>query len=327
MGDRTRRLLAGVLAVLTATGVLVALGAVPTHRAERAAVPPPTRSTTATRPPPTSDTERTGHPALAVKIDNVAAARPPVGIRAAEVVHVEPVEGGLSRLVAVFGEHRPPVIGPVRSARRTDLQLLAQYGSPVLAFSGAAPELLPHIARSAVVNASGKRVPAAYFRDGSRTAPNNLFVRPSRLPAAPPDGSNIPTRPGPAPPGGVPTEHHEVSYRSATVGFTWSDRQRRWLVSMDGRPYFDADGNRVTAGTVVIKHVPVHDSAIIDSAGNASPVATTVGTGRALVLRDGRAFDASWSRPSAGDTTRYTTAAGEPLPFASGQRWVVLVGR
>lgn len=323
MGDRTRGLLAGALAVLTVAGVLVALGVVPVHRGRTPTSPTRQDAAPAARTPRSTEPAAQGHPVLAVKIDNVAAARPPVGIHAAEVVYVEPVEGGLSRLVAVFGERRPPVVGPVRSARRTDLQLLAQYGRPVLAFSGAAPELLPRIEQAPVVNASKARVPAAYFRDSSRAAPHNLFLRPSRLPTGQLAPSTAP-RFGPAPAGGVPTRHREVGYRSATVGFTWSEQQQRWLVSMDGAPYVGADGRRVTAATVVIKRVRVQASSITDSAGNPSPFAMTVGSGRAVVLRDGRAFTALWSRPTPRDSTSYTTPTGKPIPFSSGQRWVVL---
>src|SRR5690606_13459808 len=79
-------------------------------------------------PAPPGAPSRVAAPALGVKVDNVAAARPPTGLAPAEVVYVEPVEGGFTRLLALYGEQKPPVVGPVRSARESDLQLLAQYG-------------------------------------------------------------------------------------------------------------------------------------------------------------------------------------------------------
>lgn len=252
------------------------------------------------------------------------AARPQTGVEAADVVYVEPVEGGASRLIAVFASNVPPIVGPVRSARETDLALLPQFGFPTLAFSGAAPELLPDIDAAPLHDASPAGVPAAYFRDSARSAPHNLYVRPDRLP---PGGGWSPQAPlvfGPPPAGGVPTSHEEVHYESASIGFSWSQDTGRWLVSMDGAPYSTAGAGRIGAGTVVIQHVPVRDSALSDSLGNVTPFAETVGSGRATVLRDGLAFEASWSRPAPEVGTTYTTPEGHPLPFAPGQVWTVL---
>ena len=73
---------------------------------------------------------------LAVKIDNTSAARPRIGLDAADVVYVEPVEGGLTRLLAVFSRKQPAEVGPVRSGRESDVDLVANYGRVALAFSG-----------------------------------------------------------------------------------------------------------------------------------------------------------------------------------------------
>jgi hypothetical protein len=89
---------------------------------------------------------------LAVKIDNLAPARPQTGLTSADIVYVIPVEGGLSRLLAVFSSHVPPVIGPVRSAREDDLELLRQFGRPAFAYSGAQPQLLPVVARARIID-------------------------------------------------------------------------------------------------------------------------------------------------------------------------------
>jgi Protein of unknown function (DUF3048) N-terminal domain len=82
-------------------------------------------------------------PAPAVKIDNIVYARPKTGPGSADIVYVLPAEGGLTRFVAVFSSHLPPVKGPVRTAREDDLGLLAQFGRLGFAYSGAQPQLLP----------------------------------------------------------------------------------------------------------------------------------------------------------------------------------------
>jgi hypothetical protein len=89
---------------------------------------------------------------LAVKIDNIVNARPQTGLGRAAIVYVLPVEGGLSRFLAVFYAHFPPVVGPVRSARDDDLQLLRQFGRPAFAYSGAQPQLLPVVERARIAD-------------------------------------------------------------------------------------------------------------------------------------------------------------------------------
>lgn len=260
---------------------------------------------------------------LAVKIDNAAKARPALGVEAADVVYVEPVEGGVSRIVAVFASRLPPVVGPVRSARETDLQLLPQFGRPALAFSGAAPALLSRIAQSSIRDVSAARRPGAYFRDQGRPAPHNMFVRPHRLPLGADWPSGAQPRFGPPPGGGVPHGHDVVRYRAASIAFDWSPAQDRWLVSLDGAPALSGD-HRLQADTVVVQQVRTRRSAIRDITGSPSPVAETVGQGTARVLRDGRSFPVTWSRPTPEQATTYSTPGGEPVPFAPGQIWTVL---
>jgi hypothetical protein len=79
----------------------------------------------------------------------------------------------------------------------------------------------------------------------------------------------------------------------------------------------------VAAATVVVQYVKVTASRYHDVLGNPTPYTETVGSGKAQVLRDGRSFDASWSRPAAADGTTFTAADGSPVNFADGQVWVV----
>ncbi len=322
---------AAVAVVAVVAGILVAL-----NRTDEVALDAP-RSTAPTTPtPPTASTPPTtstpapaaprAAPMLAVKIDNVAPARPQTGVGSADVVYVEPVEGGLTRLVAIYAGRAPAVIGPVRSARRTDIQLLAQYGRPVLAYSGAAPELLPSLRAADIVNAPPARARRAFHRNGARPAPHNLYVRPANLPR----GARAPARPplrfGAAPGGGQPATRQDVAFRAAHYTFTWSARTHRWLVSLDGRPLISTESGRVSAATVVIQRVElIARERIEDARGAVSPVARTVGGGRAFVLRDGRRFTGTWSRPGPRAPTRFHTATGIDLPLARGPVWILLV--
>lgn len=290
----------------------------------------PSASTTA-KPTPTDDRPyQQGKPVLAVKIDNVATARPPTGLGDADIVYVEPVEAGLSRLLAVYGTRQPKTVGPVRSARASDLELLRQFGHPAFAYSGARSSVLDDIRRAPLADVSPAHAGNAYTRRGPHRAPHNLYADPSRLrdragQAEPP--GDIGFRYGAAPAGGKATKARSVEYKAFRVGFSWSEQQRRWLVQMDGRAHVTRDGGRSAAATVVVQYVDIEPRGPKDKFGNVSPYVTTTGDGKATVLRDGKAYDARWSRPRADAGTRYTTAEGKPMRFADGQVWVVFAKR
>lgn len=333
MGQRARggrATTAGVLAA-TITAALLA-GCTTGHRpvddgrgAEHRPAPPPSATPDAGPVSPPDATRSATGPVLAVKIDNVGAARPQAGLDAADVVYAEPVEGGLSRLLAVYASELPEVVGPVRSARESDLELLRQFDRPVLAFSGAQRRLLPLIGRAPLRPAAPDDASGAYYRGAGRTAPHNLYVRPRLLLSAPPGAAALTTgfHYGTAPSGGRAESARTVRYPSARFTFAWSPDRKRWLVAMDGTPTRTADGERVAPATVVVQYVKVRASAYRDVLGSNTPYTETVGSGTAEVLRGGRAYDGFWARRAANGGTEFTTADGAPLNFAEGQVWVV----
>ena len=266
---------------------------------------------------------------LAVKIDNIVSARPQTGLTHADIVYVLPVEGGLSRFLAIFSSNYPRAIGPVRSAREDDLQLLQQFGRPAFAYSGATPALLPYIRRTARIVNLYAGTTTGYYRDFSRIAPYNLYAHTRQLLAQAHGASmarDIGFRFGPPPPGGKVTKSASVSYSSASFRFTWSAAKGRWLVTMDGAPAVTTDGGRLAPATVVIQHTTVRTSRFREY-GSRPPYAESVGSGTALVLRDGRAWTVHWSRPTSNGGTTFTTASGQRMTFARGQVWVVLAHR
>ena len=266
-------------------------------------------------------------PVLAVKIDNIVFARPQTGIASADIVYVLPVEGGLSRFLAIFSSHFPAVIGPVRSARQDDLELLRQFGRPAFAFSGAQPQLIRVVERARIVDLYSGLV-GGYFRGSNRIAPYNLYGRTRTLlveSKGATNAHNIGFAFGPAPRGGRATASESVSYPAARFVFTWSSAMQRWLVWMDGAQARSTEGMQLSAATVVIQRTVVRTSRFLE-AGRRPPYAETTGSGSAVVLRDGRAYQAHWSRPNADGGTTFTTSTGQPMTFAPGPVWIVLVG-
>ncbi|WP_461029469.1 DUF3048 domain-containing protein [Streptomyces sparsus] len=269
-------------------------------------------------------------PVLAVKLDNAAQARPHTGLDQADLVYVEKVEGGQSRLMGVYSSAYPDTLGPVRSARESDLELLRQFDRPAFAYSGVRSAL-----RQAVENSPNEVVPQssapdAYFRQAGRPAPHNLFLRPEQALRAAPDAgrpSDIGFRFGKLPDGGEPVTERAVRYSSAVTSFEWSPEEGRWLASFDGAPALTSEGGRLGPPTVVIQHVTMRPSEFRDVTGAVTPYVETVGEGPATVLRDGRAFETTWQRVSESAGTEFHLPDGEPMLFDRGQVWIVYADR
>jgi hypothetical protein len=230
---------------------------------------------------------------IVAKIDNIADARPPTNLTSADIVYLLPVEGGLSRIFAVYSSRIPKVIGPVRSARQDDLALLRQFGKPGFAYSGATPHLLPFIARARVVNQYDT---PAYFRDDNRVAPHNLYADGRVLRAEAPGAStarDIGFRFGP--PARRPA--HDIVQRVLPGGgvqlpLVGADAP---LAGLDGR--HAGHRRRRRAPRRGHRDHPGHGRADIPvpRIRRSSPYVQSTGSGTAVVLRDGRAWRVHWS--------------------------------
>ncbi|MFR9676054.1 DUF3048 domain-containing protein [Streptomyces sp. TR06-5] len=294
--------------------------------------PSPTPTPSRTTPPRSPFTGRAGpqHPVLTVKLANTRSARPHTGLQAADLVYVEQVEGGLSRLMGVYASRTPRRTGPVRSARESDLELLRQFGHPALAYSGVRSALRDDMRRAPLRAVNPTTAPKAFERTSGRPVPNNLYLRPAAALRATQKVStprDIGFRFGPAPEGGTPKRHRTVAYPAARFAFDWSASGNRWLVSMDGSPARVTGGTRLGPPTVVVQYVTMRPSRFRDVAGAVTPYIETVGSGRAVVLRDGRAYRVRWKRPSPGAGTRFLLPDGRRMPFARGQVWIVYAER
>ena len=122
------------------------------------------------------DPAKASRPALVVKIDNFPTiARPQVGINQADVVFEEIVEG-ITRFAAVFQSEDADPVGPIRSARTSDINILAQLGRPLLAWSGGNPFVTRAIGNANIDNLTPDRYESAYFRTKDRAQAPQLLL-------------------------------------------------------------------------------------------------------------------------------------------------------
>lgn len=268
------------------------------------------------------------HRVLAVKIDNTVNSHPQAGVVAADIVYLEEVEYGLTRLMAVYSSRYPKVVGPVRSARIADLEMLRQYGEPAFAYSGANPRLVPVLRAAPLYNVSDDVSGEGYWRQDGRSAPWDLFADPEQLLARAPHADRAKdigfTFSDAAPLGGSMARQVTVAWPGSSARFRWDADEARWRLWMDGQPAMATEGPQLGATTVIVQLVDVYPSEYGDAYGGVTPMTETVGRGRALVLRDGRVYRCRWARKTAEEGTTWTYR-GSDMPMSPGQIWVALL--
>jgi len=271
-----------------------------------------------------------GGPIAVVKIDNVNPARPQWGLSAADMVFVEEVEAGLTRIAAVYNSSMPNKVGPVRSARISDLEIMEQFGTPAFAYSGAQQKFLPLIDQANLINASHGLNGKFYTRQTDKNAPHNLTVDLGALVSsltgisgAKDMGwtfSDVPAT------GGTTTNSFSAKWPASRVGAQWDGTNNAWVIALDNEPASDAVTNQpMFAKNIIVQYVEqLADSGFQDKNGNKTPLIESVGAGKAILMRDGQRFEANWSRPTAISPTTYTIGATNYV-FAPGQTWVLFV--
>lgn len=266
-------------------------------------------------------------PALVVKIDNAKAAWPQAGINQADIVFVEEVEASATRLAAVFHSTTPGEVGPVRSMRTSDLNLLAQLNGPLFANSGGNRGTRAALRNSTLVDIGVGTAANLYYRSASRRAPHNLFTNTGNLWSVGSgfSGAGLPTAifvfRGPDEPinsTAVPASFIDIDYGNTEVQYTWNGSG--WNRTQNGSPMFDAAGIRTSPATVIVQFTRYGQSA----ADSRSPEAITVGSGRALVFTDGHVVEATWSRQRATDPIVYLDEQGRRISLVPGRTWIEL---
>jgi len=294
-----------------------------------------------TRPPTCPLTGVASHhrvpdrPALAIKVENLPEARPQAGLQKADVVYEEPVEGGITRFIVVYQCQDADRVGPVRSARLTDPDVLVQFGTSTLfGYAGGVPKVEQAVARMGLhdVNYDVKAAidEKAYVRDPDRSEPHNLYASTGGLYRA---GNEDAGKPAPVftfrvkPPHGAKRVHSVHLDWSATsnVYWTWSSGRGAWMRSYDTGPAVLEGDLQISAVNVVVQVVKVEDTGIVDVAGNPSPEVVSVGSGKAYVFRNGRMIVGTWKRRSVQALTKFYGPDGKRIPLAPGRTWVELL--
>lgn len=268
-------------------------------------------------------------PALVVKIDNHDRARPQFGINSADVVFEEIVEGGITRFAAVFHSQGADIVGPIRSVRTSDFDLLRNFNRPLFANSGGNEAVLELLRDVDYVDVSSNADVDSYRRLTERQSPHNLVTSTNslRLVGDERGGGGSPSLlfvrrnfDEPLPATAVAVKGVDVSYGATSVTYRWDQDLNGWIRSQNGSLHVDVAGVVVAPEIVIVQTISYRRS----SADGRSPEAILVGEGSALVLYDGHLIEGFWERREATALTRYTDRAGEAITLPPGNTWVAL---
>ena len=276
-----------------------------------------------------------GKTAVAVKVENISSSRPQAGLNRADVVYEEPVEGGITRFIAIYHCSGADRVGPVRSARFADPRILVQYGPVVFAYSGGIQEVKDQVeATGTLQDVNYDSNAELYELDPNRAAPHNVYTSTTAVRGAVEIRRQAPEpvfefdaeRPAREESGRGRQVHLEFS-PVTEVDWTYDRGSGRYLRAHGEETHTTEDGEQVSSTNVVVMEVRMRSTGIVDAAGNPSPEPIVLGSGRAFVFRNGRVIEGEWSRSSEGDRTELLDGNGEVIPLAPGRTWIELVPR
>jgi Protein of unknown function (DUF3048) N-terminal domain/Protein of unknown function (DUF3048) C-terminal domain len=327
---------------LMAAGSLVVAGALvlsACSSSKKAAPKKPTTTTTAMALCPLTGAQAPNNQvpqrtALAVKIDNYQSARPQSGLDFTDMVFEEPVEGGITRYVAVFQCQNASSIGPVRSARNIDVGILGQLGNPPEVHVGGINPVISDIVAAGIPNLDlGNNAASAATHPAGRYAPYDTYTSTAALYALVPNLTTPPTpiyayTPDPIAGGLAVTSVHVPFSGQSDVTWNWNPATGTWLRFYNGtQPDNNADGVQNQAANVIVQTVHVtYGPWLENSEGGLEVQAQLYGTsGPAQVYRNGVQLTGTWSRSAINAPTVYKTTSGKTITMAPGRTWIELL--
>ena len=276
---------------------------------------------------PITDPAAAARPALVVMIDNDASARPQAGLNAADIVFEHIIETQ-TRFAAVFQSQSSEPVGPIRSARETDVDLLDSLNRPLFAYSGGNPSVTAAIEASDFVDLSALDnsvyTGGGFFRDDTRPEPSNEYASTTQLWTLAPDDA------GPPPPQfryraqgeallGEAASGVDIYLEGLLVGWRFDAASGNYLRTNDGVAHLDASSEQISSRNLVVMVVD-YPYSVTDAR---SPQADTIGYGEVWVFSDGALVRGVWTRADRFSPFELTGPNG-PITLTPGRTWVEL---
>jgi len=281
-----------------------------------------------------------------VKIINAPAeVRPQAGLMYADIVWETLIAGGVTRFAAIYYGQDIDFVGPIRSARLSDFELLRIYRGTLI-YSGMSTGTLTIYQNDPflIPRAFGGTSPCpalCRYPEQSEKLEWTLFgdTEAMREAVAEREGKLTDYEPisGMAfsetvPDDGFDTDAITINYVETTITWEYDEDNGVWLRSQDGEPHLEAlSMEQITSANVLILEEDHIDQPYVSEGywgpGNYAYSLNFIGSGRALLFRDGQYYEGEWLRESQEDVLRYVTSDGEVMALKPGNTFVQLVPR
>jgi hypothetical protein len=273
-------------------------------------------------------------PIVMVKIDNSDPGRAVQrGVDKADVIIEEKVEGTVTRFIAMYQSEDSDLVGPIRSVRTTDADIVAAFPGSVFTYAGGAGKAVASLKNVPVTKVSEEDGSAPFSYPPGHKRPYALFAKTERLREEADDDAGAPQPFLPflgegeafAAAGAVPAAKATVVFGSlTTAAVAWDAASTTWLRTTNGKAHTIKEGRQLAFKTVIVQPVPYRSAGYLDASKHKVDEAVVVGSGNAVVLVNGMQVKARWSKPSPRAMTTYTDEAGTPIRFPKGQTLVML---
>ncbi len=269
--------------------------------------------------------ETPNHPVMIVKIDNTAASDPQVGLGKADMVVEELVEGGITRLAAMFYSTLPSKAGPVRSARASDIGVVTPTHA-VLVASGMAPPTVARLNKAKVRYFTMGAPGVVRDPDGQHDFLHSVFVDLPKLakslkkePVVP--ASYLPWGAESDFAGGQPATSIDVQFsRATTTTFRYNPKTKKYTNTDSYAPAND----QFKPDSVLVLRVREGDAGYRDPAGNPVPETLFFGKGQLMLFHGGQVTRGTWQKDARDSPLVLSTGAG-PLKVPAGHVWIALL--
>ena len=301
------------------------------------APPPPVTSPSPTqqRKPLTVFDENSNERPIAVMIDNAIGDAKHAGLQESYLNYEIIVEGGLTRIMAIYKDKDVKLIGPIRSSRHYFLDY-ALESDAIYVHYGWSPYAQDDVTKLKIDNINGLTDPKPFRRDTNSIAPHNVFTRMTFLKeflqsssyskdsldwllfdysSEEVDLTNTNYVPKVADKINIPYSASE--YRT----YAYDASNGYYLRSNNGQPQYDRrTGEQLHYKNIIIQRVP---NKTLDDVGRQE--LETVGKGNGYFITDGYFLPISWAKSSREGKTTYTYEDGTEITLNDGNTFIQIV--
>jgi hypothetical protein len=277
--------------------------------------------------PITDPSEVPNRPAQAVKMDNVGPARPQSGLNEADIVFEEIINDGATRFAAVFHSQGVEQVGPVRSGRHPDIEILEAFDHPLFVWSGGNGGVTYYVERSELVDLSANHT-SGYYRRSGRRAPWNLYTSSEAMWSKAPADFSVPPvvmpylRPGEQITNGQPATTIEVTMDNVDVRWEYDPDSGKYFRFQDGDEHVTENSGQVSTENVVLMMANYLQSPI----DARTPDAQVLGSNPVYIFTGGTVRVGSWLRFASTDPYQFFDNFTDlnPIGLQPGRTWVEL---